>query len=508
MLVHVGVDGLRLVEVVQVESVRSHKLAQLVLGVGLLAHLRAVVASQGRVEDAEHVVVHEPELTTVDLVLTEQTTCLPHVAHEHTAHLRATHCRLAVAGRVVAPRVLLNHSRELFAGDLGLVHLHEDLIRAEVGCVDTLVPRLEEDLVDNLGCEAVANGEEQLNHVVGKAVSEVRGQARVVVLHSVDPSPQQCGVSVLKTDVRVGPVPHLGHVELGTDLRGHRHPHHVEPSHGCLLQPQRPRCALDAVHRPVRRLGSALTDVKGVVRVTDSNGSVASDRSHRPGDHGVQSVKTEDGEHISCLDQVGVDVKGGTRLTLHHEGLLLGVVGQEVDVLLHGFVRRIVGVLAIVGLEEEVDGLHEVLEGGGLVVGHGKDADTTHLEVVHHCSGVVVHLPVCGRLLRQVVDCDKVHTLSGRKHVEVTHVEKTTLAGLDLNNNLRLVGVPLSSCGVLLAVLVLPCHRHTVREDVSLLKGNEPPVLVVVSPGHSLRLLSGHVKEERRWVNEGRGERE
>ena len=498
MLVHVGVDGLRLVEVLQGHRVRPHKLAQLVLRVSLLAHFRAVVASQGRVVDAQTVVVQESELTTVDLVLTEQTTCLPHVAHEHTAHLRATRGGLAVAVHGVVPRVLLNHGSNVLAGDLRLVHLHEDLLGAEFdsSCVDTLVPRLHEDDVHNFGCETVTNREEHLHDVVGKAVSEVRGQARVVVLHSVDPSPQQCGESVLKTDVRVGIVPHLGQVKLGTVLRGHRHPNHVVPSHGRPLHPRCPRCALDAVHRPVRALDSALTDVEGVVRVTDSNRCVSISRSHRPGDHGVQSVKTEDGEHVSCLDQVGVDVKGGTRLALHHVGLLLGVPGQEVDVLLHGFVSWVVGVLAHVGLEEEVDGLHEVLEAGHLVVGHGKDADTTGLKVVQHCGGVVVQLPVCGRRLRQVVDCHRVHTLSGRKQVEVTHVEKTTLAGLDLNNNLRLVGVPLSSCGVLLAVLVLPCHRHTVREDVSLLKGNEPPEFVVVGSGHSLRLLSGHVKGE------------
>ena len=72
-------------------------------GVGLLAHLRAVVASQGRVEEGQYVVIDQTELSAVDLLLPKGTSRLPHLANEHTAHLRLRHHRVPKTGEIIVP---------------------------------------------------------------------------------------------------------------------------------------------------------------------------------------------------------------------------------------------------------------------------------------------------------------------------------------------------------------------------------------------------------------------
>ena len=149
---------------VEVEGVVTHKLAQLVVGVGLLADVGAVLVGEGRVEDVQRVVVQVRELSAVDVIVTEETTCLPHVAHKDTAHHRRAGRRLAELCGVVHPLILLNHRRDVRGADVqnGL-GVHEDLIRGEASGSHTEVPCLGDEAVGGAGDVTVSDGEEELD---------------------------------------------------------------------------------------------------------------------------------------------------------------------------------------------------------------------------------------------------------------------------------------------------------------------------------------------------------
>ena len=218
-----------------------------------------------------------------------------------------------------------------------------------------------------------------------------------------------------------------------------------------------------------------------VCRVAHRNGGVSSGGSHGPSKHRVKPVKTDHSHEVAGAHKVLVDLNRGGVCAGSDERLDRAVLCEEVDVLGGDLLVGLDGVPADVGLEEELCGGQKVLHGGGLVVVECKDTDTLLREVVD--DGGVVGLdqpPVDGVLLAEVVDRLRVHTLGGRKQVEVSIVENTTVRGLHLKHHPALVLIPLGSCLVLPAVAVRPLQGRAVRQHVTLGLGEEVEVRVLI----------------------------
>ena len=208
VLRHVSVGGLG-VEVVEVQGVLAHDLAQLVVRVSLLAHLRA-----GSVKHVKGIIIPVGEFATVHFIVKvlKQASSLPNVAHKHAAHHGAAHSGLAIASGVVpgttGRRRPFNKTRAQ-AGQRALppvviLHDHGHINRlhallggfvvnfrgAEAAGAKAVVPSLQEHHFNGIRGQAANQGDSGLKEIPLQAVTPVRGQAREVLGGGVQPSVQ------------------------------------------------------------------------------------------------------------------------------------------------------------------------------------------------------------------------------------------------------------------------------------------------------------------------------
>eukprot|EP00760_Papus_ankaliazontas_P015324 PhM_4_TR16469/c0_g1_i1/m.82905 len=375
LLTHVCVRCLA-VELIQVQRVATRQLADVALRVLRLAHVRAVLPDALRIEDIERVVIDVGLLRAVEVKVAEHTTRLPHVAHKDTAHLRLAHSGETVTGCVVDPRVLLDNGVDLGAVHTTLSREAVDGGGLEVARAHALVPRLTEDDAGGRN-NLLKVRKHNLNEVPRQtAVAEIRRQARVVVLDGVDPAVDQVAVAIVEAAHCGEEFPRGGGVELGAEIRTERNDDSVVAGEVGQADPFVVFRALHAVDGPVGGVHRGLTEEERAVRVTHRNDGVTGRGAHRPGQHRVEAVETDDTDEVTRLD-----VFSGKRIDCavarRHDGLQLGIVLEEVHVVV--CVRR--GGRDI-GMEES-DSVADVVEELNRIVLEHKHAQALGLEIPH-----------------------------------------------------------------------------------------------------------------------------